>query len=235
MMFLIRWIYNLAFPVVLLVLLPGFLVRMVKRGKYRHKFWQRFGIYSPRVLEKFGGGDRIWVHAVSVGEVIIAMKLIQAMREKDSSASFVLSTTTSTGFKLAARAKCPWLEPVYNPLDFFFTTRRAVRAIRPKMLILVEAEVWPNIVCEPYFSMYKKELDKISLAGMDEIDWDTHPFAHYVQSQCAGFDTMSKEDRRKILAVMYGQISFIDKSVGRLVAALKERRFAGLIPPMGSQ
>lgn len=148
MMLLIRWIYNLAFPVVLLVLLPGFLARMLKRGKYRHKFLQRFGIYSPRVLEKFGGGDRIWVHAVSVGEVMIAMKLIQAMREKDPSASFVLSTTTSTGFKLAARAKCPWLEPVYNPLDFFFTARRAVRAIRPKMLVLVEAEVWPNIVCE---------------------------------------------------------------------------------------
>ena len=82
---------------------------------------------------------------------------------------------------------------------------------------------WPNIVCEPYFSMYKDQLDQISLAGMEEIDWDTHPFAHYVQSQCAGFDTMSKEDRRKILAVMYGQITFIDKSVGRVVAALKEK------------
>ena len=82
---------------------------------------------------------------------------------------------------------------------------------------------WPNIVCEPYFSMYKKQLDQISLAGMDEIDWDNHPFAHYVQSQCAGFDKMSKEDRRKILAVMYGQISFIDQSVGRVVEALKKQ------------
>ena len=82
---------------------------------------------------------------------------------------------------------------------------------------------WPNIVCEPYFSMYKKQLDQISLAGMDEINWDNHPFAHYVQSQCAGFDTMSNQDRRKILAVMYGQITFIDKSVGRLVKSLKEK------------
>jgi arylsulfatase A-like enzyme len=80
---------------------------------------------------------------------------------------------------------------------------------------------WPNVVCEPYFSMYKNQLDEISLAGMDEIDWDTHPFAHYVQSQCAGFDTMSKEDRRKILAVMLGQISFIDRAVGRLIESLK--------------
>jgi len=188
-MFLIRWIYNLAFPVVLLVLLPGFLVRMVKRGKYRHKFWQRFGIYSPRVLEKFGGGNRIWVHAVSVGEVMIAMKLIQAMRAGDPSAGFVLSTTTSTGFKLAARAKCPWLEPVYNPLDFFFTARRAVRAIRPKMLVLVEAEVWPNIVCEARAAGAKVVLVNARLSHRSErrfkaARWITAPVFNHLNVIC---------------------------------------------------
>ena len=188
MMVLIRWIYNLAFPVVLLVLLPGFLVRMLKRGKYRHKFWQRFGIYSPRVLEKLGGG-RIWVHAVSVGEVMIAMKLIQAMREKDPASSFVLSTTTSTGFKLAARAKCPWLEPVYNPLDFFFTARRAVRAIRPKMLVLVEAEIWPNIVCEARESGAKVVLVNARLSPRSErrfkaARWITAPVFNQLEVLC---------------------------------------------------
>ncbi|MEI6072646.1 MAG: 3-deoxy-D-manno-octulosonic acid transferase [Verrucomicrobiae bacterium] len=145
---LIRLVYNLVFPLVLVLMLPGFLVRMVRRGKYRHKFWQRFGIYSPRVLEKIRGGGRIWVHAVSVGEVLVALKLIRALREEDPGRAFVLSTTTSTGFQLAARAKSQWLEPVYNPLDFFFSARRAVRTICPEMLLLVEAEVWPNIVCE---------------------------------------------------------------------------------------
>lgn len=82
---------------------------------------------------------------------------------------------------------------------------------------------WPNIVCEPYFSMYKGQLDAISLAGMDEIDWDTHPFAHYVQSQATGFDQLSKTDRRKILAIMYGQITFVDKAVGQFIDALKEQ------------
>lgn len=81
---------------------------------------------------------------------------------------------------------------------------------------------WPNVVCEPYFSMYKSQLDEISLAGMDSIDWNSHPFAHYVQSQCAGFDSMSKEDRRKILAVMLGQISFVDNAVGRLIDSLEK-------------
>ena len=148
MMVLIRFVYNLLFPIVLVLMLPGFVLRMIRRGNYRHKFWQRFGLYSPRVREKIGIGGRTWVHAVSVGEVMIAMKLIRAMRDADPSLEFVLSTTTSTGFKLAARSKCSWLEPIYNPLDFYFSARLAVRTIRPSRLILVEAEVWPNIVCE---------------------------------------------------------------------------------------
>ncbi len=189
MIFFIRWIYNLAFPVVLLVLLPGFLVRMLKRGKYRHKFWQRFGIYSPRVLEKLSEGSRIWVHAVSVGEVMIAMKLIQAMREDDPSASFVLSTTTSTGFKLAARAKSPWLEPIYNPLDFYFTARRALKAIHPGMLILVEAEVWPNIVCEARASGAKVALVNARLSARSErrfkaVRWITAPVFNQLDVLC---------------------------------------------------
>ena len=147
MISIIRFFYNLLFPVVLVILLPGFLLRMIRRGKYRHKFWQRFGIYSPAVRQKISDG-RVWVHAVSVGEVIIALKLIRAMRERDPAARFVLSTTTSTGFKLSARAKCPWLEPIYNPLDFYLSARAAVRTIRPRQLILVEAEAWPNILAE---------------------------------------------------------------------------------------
>jgi 3-deoxy-D-manno-octulosonic-acid transferase len=224
MMGLIRLIYNLAFPVVLLVLLPGFLVRMVKRGKYRHKFWQRFGIYSPRVLEKLEGGNRIWVHAVSVGEVMIAMKLIQAMREGDSSLSFVLSTTTSTGFKLAACAKCPWLEPVYNPLDFFFTARRAVRTIRPKMLILVEAEVWPNIVCEARAAGAKVVLVNARLSQRSErrfraVRWITAPVFNQLDVLClqepedvARWEALGVERKRLVVT---GSIKFDESAADR--------------------
>ena len=111
MIFWIRLLYNLLFPLVLVLMLPGFALRMIRRGKYRHKFWQRFAIYSEGVERKIAGNGRIWVHAVSVGEVNIAMKLIQDLRESDPSLEFVLSTTTSTGFKLAASRKSTWLEP----------------------------------------------------------------------------------------------------------------------------
>jgi 3-deoxy-D-manno-octulosonic-acid transferase len=145
---LVRFFYNLLFPLVVLAMLPALAARMIRRGKYRHKFWQRFGIHSPGVRDKIAGTGRVWVHAVSVGEVNIALKLIHALRESAPALEFILSTTTSTGFKLAASRKTPWLEPIYNPLDFYPITRHVVRLIRPRALLLVEAEVWPNTVCE---------------------------------------------------------------------------------------
>ena len=148
MMTAVRILYNLAFPFVLLALLPGFLFRMLKRGKYRHKFGQRFAIYSPRVRQKLSRGGWTWVHAVSVGEVMIALKLIREMKNHDPQLPVVLSTTTSTGFALASKEKGEHLETIYNPIDFFWTATRAVRLIRPRRLILVEAEVWPNLTAE---------------------------------------------------------------------------------------
>lgn len=143
---LLLFFYNLAYPLGLIFLLPWLVRRMIKRGKYRHKFGQRFAIYSKRVKDRLKVGGWTWIHAVSVGEVMIAMKLIRQMRERDPSRRFVLSTTTSTGFVLANDQKCDWLEPIYNPLDFFLFTRRALDLIRPRQLVLVEAEVWPNLV-----------------------------------------------------------------------------------------
>jgi 3-deoxy-D-manno-octulosonic-acid transferase len=144
----VRILYNLAFPFVLLALLPNFIFRMLKRGKYRHKFGQRFAIYSSRVRRKLARGGWTWVHAVSVGEVLIALKLIREMRSRDPQLPVVLSTTTSTGYALASKEAGDYLEAIYNPLDFFWTARRAVRLIRPRRLILVEAEVWPNLTAE---------------------------------------------------------------------------------------
>ena len=145
---LLRFFYNLAYPVVLVVMLPWLVNRMLRRGKYRHKFGQRFAIYSRRVRKRLHGGGRTWVHAVSVGEVLIAMKLIRRLREREPERRFVLSTTTSTGFALANEQRSEWLEPIYNPLDFFAFTRQALDLIRPDQIVLVEAEVWPNLVCQ---------------------------------------------------------------------------------------
>lgn len=185
----VRLLYNIIFPMAVLLMLPGFLVRMIRRGKYRHKFGQRFAIYSAGVREKIAGTGRVWVHAVSVGEVNIALKLIQALRDADPSLAFILSTTTSTGFKLATSRKSTWLEPIYNPLDFLPVARRAVRLIRPKALLLVEAEVWPNVVCESRRLGAKAVLVNARLSPRSEkrfraMKWITSPLFNQLDAIC---------------------------------------------------
>ncbi len=149
-MTVLRFVYNLAFPLVVIAMLPWLIQRMIRRGKYRHKFGQRFSIYSRRVRERLVVGGWTWVHAVSVGEVLIALKLIRELKARDDTRKFVLSTTTSTGFVLASENRTSWIEPIYNPMDFFLFTWRALSLIRPKQILLVEAEVWPNLVAQAY-------------------------------------------------------------------------------------
>jgi len=141
-----RLLYNLIFPIVLLLLLPGYLLRMARRGNYRHKFAQRFGIYDEAVRAKLAGRRWTWIHAVSVGEVMIALKLIAALRDEQPDIAIVLSTTTSTGFALASKNDTSDFETIYFPLDFPPIVKRAFRTIQPERLVFVEAEVWPNVV-----------------------------------------------------------------------------------------
>jgi 3-deoxy-D-manno-octulosonic-acid transferase len=216
----VRILYNLAFPFVLLALLPGFLYRMLKRGKYRHKFGQRFGIYSARVRRKLSRGGWTWVHAVSVGEVMIALKLIRELRSRDPEIPVVLSTTTSTGFALANKEQGERLETIYNPVDFFWTARRAVRLIRPRRLILVEAEVWPNLTAEAKARGATLALVNARLSGRSESRYRMiRPLASAIFNQldllCVQEAAEAKRweslglDARKILCT--GSIKFDDE------------------------
>lgn len=138
-----RFLYNLLFIPILLILLPGYLLRIRKRGGYGNKALQRFGILDPTTWKRVGVG-RIWIHAVSVGEVGIALKFANAYRGRNPSVRFLISTTTSTGLAILERSGSEWLEPVANPIDFPVITSRFVRRLRPAALLMVEADLWPN-------------------------------------------------------------------------------------------
>lgn len=144
-----KWlVYNALFAVVYAAMLPAFLLRMARRGGYRARFADRFGRYPADVRERLAslGGRAIWVHAVSVGEVSVAAQIMRALREKDPSLRFVLSTTSSTGWKQAAAAAAPCDEVIYAPVDFPLPVRRALDAVRPRAVILAESEIWPNFL-----------------------------------------------------------------------------------------
>lgn len=140
-------VYNLVFPLAFLSLLPGYLARMLRRGGYREKFGQRFGRFSPADRARLESGEWTWVHSISVGETLLALKLARKIRELDPARRVVLSVTTSTGFAVAQPAACEWLEVIYNPLDLRSIVRRTLDLLRPRQLIFIEA-IWPNLLAE---------------------------------------------------------------------------------------
>ncbi len=144
------FVYNLFFPLVFLGLLPSFLARMLRRGNYREKFGQRLGRYSAEDCARFEEGDWIWIHSISVGETLVALKLARTWRQRDPGVKIILSATTSTGFALAREAESEWLAPVYNPVDLLPIVRRVCDVLKPSRVVLIEGEAWPNLVAECY-------------------------------------------------------------------------------------
>ncbi|GAB6166891.1 3-deoxy-D-manno-octulosonic acid transferase [Thermostilla marina] len=113
-----------------------------RKGKYREGYAEKlFGLVPRR------GGDRpcVWFHAVSVGEVNLLPRLVARWRERHPDWDVVVSTTTKTGMELARR-RFPECTVFYCPLDFSWAVRRAVRRVRPHLLVLTELEIWPNLI-----------------------------------------------------------------------------------------
>jgi len=140
-------IYNLGFPIAFLGMLPGFVRRMIRRGNYQRNFGQRFARYHRPTLDRLSGASRVWVHSISVGETLLALRLIRQMRELRPGLRVILSTTTSTGFALAEENASDWLEAVYNPIDAYPFARRALATFKPERLIFIEA-IWPNLLAQ---------------------------------------------------------------------------------------
>ena len=147
---MIWWFYNVLFPVCYVLLLPRFLVRMWKRGGYRKGFAQRFARYPDDIVERLNEMPRIWIHAVSVGEVYVALRFAEELRQSDPETAFVLTTTTSTGHRVAERRMDPRDVLLYFPADFPAVAARALSALKPKALILTECELWPNLIREAH-------------------------------------------------------------------------------------
>ncbi|MBI9021066.1 MAG: 3-deoxy-D-manno-octulosonic acid transferase [Verrucomicrobia bacterium] len=141
------WIlYNLLFPIAFLLMLPKFLSRMARRGGYKKHFEQRLGIYGQGTTSRLDDARRIWIHAVSVGEIQVALRFITAYREKNPDIHFVVSTNTSTAHALGKKEMDPRDVLIYFPVDMPFVMKRAFDAINPLKLILVECEFWPNLI-----------------------------------------------------------------------------------------
>ena len=134
--------YSAVLAVALLVSLPYWLVQMVRHGKYREGLAARLGRIPPHIAA-LDGVRTIWVHAVSVGELLAAAGLIRDLRLRHPEHRVLVSTTTATGQKLA-RERFGQENVFYFPLDFRFALRPYFRALCPELIVVVETEFWPN-------------------------------------------------------------------------------------------
>ena len=146
-------IYNLIFLIFMLVYLPLYFFR----GKFHRGFFRRFG-FLPKGLNL---EEPIWIHAVSVGEVISIKGLIDKIRETYPNKKLVISTVTATGNKIARSLISEGDFLTYLPLDFSFIIKRVMRKIKPCLFIIAETEIWPNLIA----CLYKEKIPIVTVNG----------------------------------------------------------------------
>lgn len=141
---LVLVIYNLLLPLAALLAAPGWIRKMAQRGGLSVRLWERLGIFGRDA--EFEPNGVVYVHAVSVGEVLIALKLIGRWQERDPEARFVLAATTATGFALADEQAPEGVRVIYSPVDFPWLVAGMFRRFDPRLVVLIESELWPNLL-----------------------------------------------------------------------------------------
>ena len=140
------FVYNLLFHVLYLLMLPHFLLRMRRRGGYRKDFGQRFFRVSEEERQRLSEGRKVWVHAVSVGELSVGLAFMKAWREKFPETAFLLTVNTSTAHKIAEEKLDARDVLLYPPLDSPWVICKVLRTVDVQGLVLVETEMWPNLL-----------------------------------------------------------------------------------------
>jgi len=145
----VYFVYSLLMGLAALLLLPYWLIQGLRHGKYLSNLGERLGFSFPS-LSKLPA-DRpgaIWIHAVSVGEVLSGVALAKSLKQAYPQHPLIVSTTTMTGQALA-RQRLPFADAViYFPLDWAFCVRRALQAVQPAVVVVLETEIWPNFLRE---------------------------------------------------------------------------------------
>jgi 3-deoxy-D-manno-octulosonic-acid transferase len=142
------FLYSLVLALGMVLSLPYWLYQILRHGKYRKGFGERLGKVPARLMASGAGlrpGRVIWVHAVSVGEVLAVSGLVEEMRRSFPRHRVVMSTTTDTGQELA-RKRFGEENVFYFPMDFAFAIRPYMQALRPELVVLAETEFWPNFL-----------------------------------------------------------------------------------------
>jgi 3-deoxy-D-manno-octulosonic-acid transferase len=193
-------LYSALLGLFLLVTLPYWLLQMMRHGKYRAGLRQRLG-GVPSSLAGRQEKRTIWVHAVSVGEVVASSAVIEALQRKFPNHRVVVSTTTDTGQKLAAHRF--GTENVFHfPLDFAFAIRPYLAALRPELVVVAETEFWPN-----FLALAKRSAARIAVINCRISDRSLPGYQRFhfwlpkVLENVDLFLAQTDDDRRRLIEI----------------------------------
>jgi len=192
-------IYSALLAAGLLVTLPYWLMQRLRHGKYRTGLSERLGRIPQRLLVQ--PRTTIWVHAVSVGEVLAVTGLVGQLKKRFPDYRIVISTTTDTGQKLA-RTRFGAENVFYFPLDFAFAIHPYLRQLRPELIVIAETEFWPN-----FLRLGKASGARIAIVNtrISDRSWPRYRrFRHLlarVLQQVDLFLTQTEEDARRLVQI----------------------------------
>ena len=141
-----NWLYDFIFLIFALCSIPKFMVRLNQADSSKQLIEQRFGFFKDALKMKFAGKKILWLHAVSVGEVNAAREWMKLFLNEYTQWTIALSTTTPTGQIVADSLSTERLIVFYAPMDLSFVVKRVLKFVRPKLILLMETEIWPNLI-----------------------------------------------------------------------------------------
>jgi 3-deoxy-D-manno-octulosonic-acid transferase len=191
------------------VLAPYFALRGWHRGQPWSSFRERLGWLPAAVRERAAAaaaasGGAIWIHAVSVGEVLAAKPLLDGLKRMFPGRAVFVSTTTDTGQKLARERMAKADGTFYFPLDWVVPVRRAIGAIRPACVVVMETEIWPNFLREAHRAgvpvvFANARISGKSFARFKKWEFLVGPFYRRTMEDAARFLAQSPEDAERLV------------------------------------
>jgi 3-deoxy-D-manno-octulosonic-acid transferase len=207
----VYFIYSILMGFAALLLTPYWLVQGLRHGKYLANLKERLGFSFPALAKLLAhSSGAIWIHAVSVGEALSSIALARRLKEIYPNRPLIVSTTTSSGQALA-RERMPFADAlIYFPLDWAFCVRRALDAVRPSVVVVLETEIWPNFLWEAG----RREIPVLFVSGrisdrsfaryqryLGIFGFFLRPFLRNTLSNASAFLMQSEKDAERVRAL----------------------------------
>jgi len=195
-------VYTLLTSSLFLSCLPPFWAYTRLSGRHSENLKERLGYIPSKLVQTLSGSPRVWIHAVSLGEIKVADSIIKALRQILPACSVIVSTVTEHGRELAIETFGKDIPVVYAPVDFIGSVRKALSHVHPDILVFLETEIWPAWITEAHRMGIKTALinGRISMRSVGGY-LKFRPFFRKVLRNVDAFSMISDKDSARIRAM----------------------------------